>query len=162
MTTKTLIAGVLLITLTACGDHAATASHEQASPANPMPVAHAKDKAAPSCPSQDFGTFITAFTDDVQIQQAFVHDPLESETVDVNADPEPKPVTRTLHKAELSFPLMPSTKEQTHVGLKRTISAIGPGEMQVKLAKDDTDYQLTFLFRNEGCWTLYRKQDDSL
>ncbi|PXV59807.1 hypothetical protein SAMN04487785_101222 [Dyella jiangningensis] len=96
------------------------------------------------------------------IQKSFTRDPLESETVDANAEPEPKPVTKMLHAAELKFPLMPNAEQQARDELKRTITAIGPEEMQLKLAKEDTDYQMTFVFKKEGCWMLYRKQDDSL
>ena len=162
MNAKMATSCALLITLTACGSHSSTDSGEQASQLDRSPAVHPASDASTSCPSQDFDTFIAVFTDDVEVQKAFVHDPLENETVDVNADPEPKPVTRALHKADLSFPLMPSTKEQAHIGLKRTISAIGPKEIHVRLAKEETDYQLNFVFRNDGCWTLYRKQDDSI
>lgn len=149
----------LVMMLAACGDHSPVAQADSGAAATP-PKVHDHDR--PACPSQNFEVFLDAFADDIALQRAFVHDPLENESVDANAEPEPKPVTRQLERKNLSFPLMPSTQQQRSDGLQRSMTASGPDEMQVKLAKGDSDYQMTLVFRHDDCWTLYRKQDDSL
>ena len=118
--------------------------------------------AAPTCPTQAFDTFLTAFANDVAIQKAFVTQPLQSESIDALAEPEPRPVTRMLSFDELHFPLMPNLQRQALDGLQLVKTISGNGEMEVKLVKPDTDYQVLFFFRNDGCWKLYRMRDDSL
>lgn len=161
MNARKLAASFLLVMLASLNESPQANEPRRPSKLNPT---HARQQfsGALACPSQDFETFLAAFSDDTRIQRAFVHDPLESESVDANAEPGPKLVTHLLSKSQLSFPLIPSEKQQVHDGLKRTVTASGEQEMMVKLAKEDTDYQLILIFRQEGCWTLYRKQDDSL
>ena len=53
-------------------------------------------QAAPACPARDFPGFLAAFADDVAVQKAFVAVPLRSDTIDPEAEPEPKPVTTML------------------------------------------------------------------
>ncbi|NLR99850.1 hypothetical protein HGP17_23765 [Rhizobium sp. P38BS-XIX] len=115
-----------------------------------------------SCPSQNFETFLTAFMDSAQVQKAHTSRPLESTSIDPNAEPEPAPVTTQLDGAALKFPVMPTSKKQKADGLVRRISKLADGGMEVMLVKPDTDYQLSFSFRKESCWQLYKMQDDSL
>ena len=161
MNTRNLAMYLLVAALTACGKPQQEAASTQVLQRASAPAPLHSD-ATVACPSQNFETFFDAFSADAQLQKAFVNDPMEIESVDVNAEPEPKLVTRQLKKSELSFPLLPSPQQQIQEGLKRTVTRASNEEMVVKLSKDDTDYQLIFVFRHEGCWTLYRKQDDSL
>ena len=115
-----------------------------------------------SCPAQDFGKFLTAFANHIEVQKAFVTLPLESESVDATAEPEPKPVTKRLGLSELHFPLMPSLQRQAMDGVTLSRKLTNPKEAEVKLVKEDTDYQMVFYFKNDGCWKLYRMRDDSL
>lgn len=117
--------------------------------------------AARACPSQDFDTFLQAFTEDVKVQKAYTQRPLQTETVDGNADPEPKPVIALLDGDALHFPVMPNTEKQLADGLVLSQTELN-GDKEVMLAKPDTDYQLSFFFRKGECWTLYRMRDDSL
>lgn len=114
-----------------------------------------------ACPSQDFDAFLVAFMDDPAVQKAFTKRPLQSESLDANADPEPKPVTALLDGDKLRFPLMPSAAAQKRDGLALSQSELN-GDKEVMLAKPDTDYQLSYFFRKGDCWTLYRMRDDSL
>jgi len=131
---------------------------------NPAPGLQTADhSSAVTCPSQDFNTFLQAFANDVRLQKAFVADPLQSDFVDAKAEPEPRPVTRMLTASQLRFPLMPDAKQQMHHGLKAQQIVQNTSQASVKLAKEDTDYQMTFFFkRTSNCWQLYRVQDDSL
>jgi hypothetical protein len=128
---------------------------------NATPVAAAPAVAAKACPSQDFDVFLKAFADDVQVQKAYTQRPLQSETIDANADPEPKSVTTMLDGDALQFPLMPSAAKQQADGLVLSQTELN-GDKEVMLAKPDTDYQLSLFFRKGECWTLYRMRDDSL
>ncbi|MBM7093353.1 hypothetical protein JTP67_33590, partial [Streptomyces sp. S12] len=89
---------------------------------------------ATACPSQDFDAFLAAFADDIEVQRAFTQRPLRSETVDANADPEPKPVTAMLDGDALSFPLMASRAKQQAEGLVLSQTELN-GDKQVMLAK---------------------------
>lgn len=141
----------------------AAAAAEQHAPTGAAPAASAAatPATATACPSQDFDAFLAAFADEIEVQRAFTQRPLRSETVDANADPEPKPVTAMLDGDALKFPLMASRAKQQAEGLVLSQSELN-GDKQVMLAKPDTDYQLSFFFRKGECWTLYRMRDDSL
>lgn len=130
-------------------------------PAADKPIAPAT-ASAPRCPAEAFDRFLPLFENDVAVQKAYVTDPLQSDSVDPNADPEPKPVSKSVPRAEVAFPVMPSQAQQTKDGLIATQTADGPTEISVKLVKPDTDYQMTFFFRKDDCWHLYRVKDDSL
>lgn len=154
--------------LSAC-DSASSPSGEPApSPAAsvastpPAATSSTAPAASPTCPAEDFASFLPKFMDDVATQRAFVTDPLQSDSVDANAEPEPKPVSKMLGRAEIAFPVMPSEQQQAKDGLKLTKNEISATEVGVKLAKEDTDYQMSFFFRKDGCWHLYRMKDDSL
>lgn len=132
----------------------------------PPPVTTASTTAgaaATSCPATTFEGFLKPFMDDVAVQKRYIAEPLESDTIDPNAEPEPAPVKKMLRKDQVSFPLMPGTARQHTDGLVLKTSAEGGAGYAVELAKPDTDYQMTFHFRSaEGCWQLYRTEDDSL
>lgn len=152
----------LCMALSACnageqapGENRAAAPAAAASPPVSSP-------ATPACPSQDFDKFFVAFAGDAQVQKAHVAMPLESETIDSNAEPEPKPVIKQLALSELKFPLLPDPQQQAQDKLELTKTVSDATHVEIKLAKPDTDYQMVYLFRNDGCWTLYRTRDDSL
>ncbi|SEO82468.1 hypothetical protein SAMN02800692_2373 [Luteibacter sp. UNC138MFCol5.1] len=136
-------------------------------PAPTVPAPVTADSAASSasgastCPAT-FDAFLTAFENDVAVQKNAVTDPLQSDSVDPNADPEPRPVTKMLAKGAVTFPVMPDSARQTKDGLVATRTEISPTEVSIKLTKPDTDYQTTFFFRKDDCWHLYRVKDDSL
>lgn len=67
-----------------------------------------------------------------------------------------------LTATELKFPLIPSERQQTSEGLKMRQSALENGDIKVTLAKEDTDYQMSFYFKKEECWKLIRIRNESL
>lgn len=117
---------------------------------------------ATKCPSQDFEIFLESFINSVELQKSFTSTPLESVSIDALAEPEPAEVTKMLGANELVFPLMPSPDQQANDGLKSRISNLDKKNVEVILHKPDTDYQMSFFFRQESCWTLYRIKDYSL
>ncbi|KAA0121616.1 hypothetical protein CIW48_22735 [Methylobacterium sp. P1-11] len=119
-------------------------------------------QAEPACPSRDFPAFLAAFVNDVAVQKAFVAVPLRSDTVDADAEPEPKPVSRMLTVDQMRFPLMPSTRDQAKYRLKQEVMAVTRDDMRVRLYTPDTGNQVIYAFRRGTCWTLYQIKDDSL
>lgn len=114
------------------------------------------------CPSQDFELFLKSFIDSVEVQKSFTATPLESVTIDALAEPEPVEVKKMLGASELRFPLIPSPDQQANEGLISRISNSDKKKVEVILHKPDTDYQVSFFFRQESCWKLYRVKDYSL
>lgn len=130
--------------------------------AQPAVPASASTPAAAACPSSSFDGFLKAFREDVQVQKAFSAEPLESQTVDATAEPEPALVTKMLTATELQFPLIPSEQQQAQEGLTMRQSALENGDTKVTLVKEDTDYQMSFYFRKNECWQLFRIRNESL
>lgn len=131
-------------------------------PTDAPPAAVTAAHPATQCPAATFDDFLPLFENDLAVQKAYVTDPLQSDSVDANAEPEPKPVSKMLGKAEITFPVIPSQAEQSRSGLAGTRTDTSPTEVVLKLAKPDTDYQMWFFFRKDDCWHLYRVKDDSL
>ncbi|WP_095093699.1 hypothetical protein [Pseudomonas sp. Irchel 3A5] len=131
------------------------------------PVSLAADTQSPTasvatCPAQDFDGFLKRFANDIEVQKAFVSTPLQSEYIDPEAQPEPRPVSELLYKSQLQFPLMPSDQQQHDQGLTLAKRLKRPDQAVIKLTKADTGYQLSLFFKREACWMLYRIQDESL
>ncbi len=114
------------------------------------------------CPSDDFESFLKSYSDSMEIQKLFTSAPLESTAIDPSAEPEPAEVTRMLDANELDFPLMPSLAKQASEGLMSRRSNLSKTNVEVVLFKPDTDYQMSFFFKQENCWKLYRIKDYSL
>lgn len=148
--TTAFVAGLLLV---ACAPQHETTQTDVAPVAAPSLSAN--------CPSQDFDAFLAAFMRDVEIQKAFTADPLRSDSIDAQADPEPRPVTTMLSTSQVAYPLIPGPEQQARDGLVLS-SARSGNEMTVTLVKPDSDYQVLYYFKHDACWTLYRKSDESL
>lgn len=115
------------------------------------------------CPAATFDAFFKRFADDITVQKAYVTDPLQSDSVDAEAEPEPAPVHKTLGKSEIAFPVIPTTTELTRKGLAVATEHTSPSDIAVTVGKPDTDDLKVFHFRpSDGCWTLYRIDDQSL
>ncbi len=158
--TRTITLLAMTVLLGAC-----QATPQQNAPDTRSAVAASTPAAASTmsaCPSPDFESFLKAFMADVKIQKKFSADPLESQAIDATAEPEPALVTRMLTATELQFPLIPSEQQQAGEGLKIRQSELESGDIKVTLGKEDTDYQMSFYFKKNGCWELIRIRNDSL
>jgi hypothetical protein len=158
--TRAIILLTMAVLLGAC-----KATPQQSVPdARPAAVSStpAPTSAIPVCPSLNFDSFLKAFVGDVELQKAFTAEQLESQTVDATAEPEPALVTKLQTKAELQFPVIPSEQQQANEGLKMRQSVLENGDTKVTLAKEDTDYQMSFYFKKDECWKLIRIRNDSL
>ena len=130
--------------------------------AQPVVSASVPTSAPLACPSLSFDGFLKAFVESPEVQKAFSAKPLESQAVDAAAEPEPALVTKMLTANELQFPLIPSEQQQAKEGLIMRQSVLENDDIKVTLAKEDTDYQMSFYFKKEACWKLIRIRNDSL
>ena len=153
---------VLLAMMALLGGCKATPQQNVPVAAQPAASTPAPTPATLACPSPNFDGFLKAFISDVEVQKTFSVEPLESQTVDAAAEPEPALVTKMLSAAELQFPLIPSEQQQASEGLNMRQSVLENGDIKVTLAKEDTDYQMSFYFKKNGCWKLIRVRNDSL
>jgi hypothetical protein len=151
---KTLLSLSMALIATACDAFPSSSTSHIAAP-DSQPVSQ-------SCPDQNFKRFLTSFSNHVEVQKVSIVQPLQSESVDVSAETEPKTVLKMLSLSELHFPLMPNLQQQAKDGLTLSQTSSGPTNAMIKLAKQDADYQMLFFFRKEGCWKLYRIRDESL
>lgn len=151
---RSLAAPALLILVAVTASCSASTGSPAPEPASP--------RTAAACPSQDFPTFLTSFANDTGVQEAFTRRPLQMDSIDVAADPEPRRITRMLEGADLRFPLMPGLQRQAQQGVKMRWTPIGNDRVEVLLTQDDTDYKTTFFFIRNDCWMLYWIKDDSL
>jgi hypothetical protein len=153
---------IVLLVMTALLGACKAAPQQNSADAQPAVPSPTLTSAAPACPSPSFDGFLKAFIESVAVQKAFSAEPLESQTVDATAEPEPALVTKMLTAAELQFPLIPSEQQQAKEGLTMRQSVLENGDTKVTLAKEDTDYQISFYFRKNTCWQLFRIRNDSL
>lgn len=115
-----------------------------------------------SCPAQKFDRYIKVFADDVAVQRTHTRVPFKS-TVLVDAEPEPRAITRWLGKEQIRFPLMPSSGEQHEKSLQLRVRAPSSQARSVELSGVDTGYLIQYRFEYQsGCWTLVSMADRSL
>lgn len=122
----------------------------------------APDVANPQCPSQEFAGFLNAFAENVEIQKAFTKFPLKRQQLDLEAEPEPKPVLRLLSRSQVKFPIIPNAAERKTKSLNFRVDELNARRAKVILVKSDTDYQVSYFFRKNSCWKLEHIEDWSL
>jgi hypothetical protein len=161
---RTRSSGILLgisLLVAACTQASANRSADTDSSARRQAQVVIPAREAP-CTQVSAGQFIKEFSDDIDLQRKWTADPLETESLDETADPEPHIVTKTVSHAELKFPVMPSSAEQKRRGLEQRISSKAKDEAEFVLFKPDTDYKVLYRFHRNTCWTLTKKVDESL
>ena len=129
------------------------------------PVSHPiRQVGQAACPSHDFSDFIKAFSENTEVQVAFTKYPLQQQSVDTNAEPEPKPVVRKLPRNQISFPVLPKEIERKKQSLEVRVDSVTGSNAKVTLVKPNTDYQVTYEFElyTNSCWYLLSVDDQSL
>jgi hypothetical protein len=96
------------------------------------------------------------------MQMAFTRYPLQQLRLDLNAEPEPKPVVRKLRRDQVSFPVIPNKAERKKKSLVLRIDENKSTHVKLTLVKPDTDYQVEYFFSLNSCWQLERIEDWSL
>lgn len=117
-----------------------------------------------TCPSNDFSTFIKAFSESVEVQMEFTKYPLQEQRLDLNAEPEPMPVIRKIQRAQAVFPLIPNEVERKARLLALNVEQLTASHIKVDLAKANAAYQSNyeFGFQQDDCWHLLAVSNQSL
>lgn len=149
------------LTLAACKPAAAPAAPEASTPAAPQSSAAASAQTA-ACPDADFTAFLKRFEASADAQRGATADPLTMESVDAEAMPEPRRVTRQVALADVTFPVMPERAMRQAEGLQETLTEPSPTERVVKHAVPDSGVQVRYDFQASPCWKLVRVSDDTI
>ncbi|WJK09792.1 hypothetical protein [Pseudomonas fluorescens] len=119
------------------------------------------DKASAACPSPDFSTFLSAFSERADVQKTFVQQPLKMVTT-VAGDPEPEMQKSSLSGDQLKFPIIPDVAKREAQGLTLTVKEERGDHAIAILQKPDTDYVFEYRFVRGQCWQLEEVMDYSL
>lgn len=150
-----LLAALLLLA-GACDATAPMAG--SASPAAAAPST-APQPSSPNCPATDIAGFVAAFAESPALQKVFTAPVVDTAFVDWSAQPEPAEAVEPLSRDLLRFPVMPNRARQQADGLQyREIGRDGD-RTTIALEVPDTDLQLRYTFRRDGCWTLVKIVD---
>ena len=136
------------------------AAADTAPPAAPAEPTGADAKAA--CPYPDFETFLPHFGREIALQEKSTADPLISEYVDVNADPEPAQVVKQIPLAEVTWPVMPNPASAGSKAREITHTTQPDGSIKVQFRTPNTSDQQSYYFAEKPCWQLVRKVDESI
>lgn len=115
-----------------------------------------------ACPAQNFPDFFSAYTNSETIQRTFLRIPLKMQRLDLDAEPEPKPVVKKLKYAQIKFPLFPLRAERDAKLLAMRIDKLSEKKAEATLFKQDTGYQVTYFFVKNECWVLTAIEDWSM
>ena len=115
-----------------------------------------------SCPAADFPAFVRAFSNDVNVQRAFTKYPLKKQWLDPDPGPEPREVIQDLDRHQIQFPILPLPEERVNYSLEIRIDSVTADSAKITLVEPDTDYQVSYFFKKNSCWTLTRIEDWSL
>lgn len=114
-----------------------------------------------ACPSPNFSTFLSAFSERADVQKAFVQQPLKMVTT-VASDPEPEMQKSSLSGDQLKFPIIPDVAKREAQGLTLTVKEEQGDHAVAILQKPDTDYVFEYRFVRGQCWRLEEVMDYSL
>lgn len=159
-----LLAPALGLVLSACRPAPQPAPAEAPAPAAaPASTAKAVEPApAVACPHPAFDTFLKHFGNEITLQEKATADPLLDSYVDAGAEPEPRTVERPLALADVEWPVMPDPAALAGQGRQMQVTAVADGQMQVQIRTPDSSDQQTYTFAQKPCWTLVKREDESI
>ena len=114
-----------------------------------------------ACPSTEFSTFLTAFSERADVQKAFVQQPLQLVTT-VAGDPEPELQKSSVSGDQIKFPIIPDRVKREAQGLTLSVKQEQGNQATAILQKPDTDYVFEYRFVRGQCWRLEEVTDYSL
>jgi hypothetical protein len=114
-----------------------------------------------TCPSTEFSTFLTAFSERADVQKAFVQQPLQLVTT-VAGDPEPELKKSSVSGDQIKFPIIPDRVKREAQGLTLSVKQEQGNQATAILQKPDTDYVFEYRFVRGQCWRLEEVTDYSL
>lgn len=115
-----------------------------------------------ACPHPAFDTFLKHFGNEITLQEKATADPLLDSYVDTGAEPEPRTVERPLALADVEWPVMPDPAGLAGQGRQMQVTAVADGQMQVQIRTPDSSDQQTYTFAQTPCWTLVKREDESI
>ncbi|EED38997.1 conserved hypothetical protein [Stenotrophomonas sp. SKA14] len=158
----TLACGVALV---ACTPEPLPTPTETA-PAAPAPTSSAAAvQSAPAraeCPYPQFDAFLKHFGNEIALQEKATADPLLDSYIDAEAEPEPRKVESRLALADVEWPVMPDPAALAGQGREMQVSALADGQRQVQIRTPDSSDQQTYTFAQAPCWTLVKREDESI
>ncbi|MGV6484046.1 hypothetical protein ACTUVJ_002618 [Stenotrophomonas indicatrix] len=159
-----LLAPALGLALSACTPAPQPAPAEAPAPAAaPASTAKAVEPApAVACPHPAFDTFLKHFGNEITLQEKATADPLLDSYVDAGAEPEPRTVERPVALADVEWPVMPDPAGLAGQGRQMQVTAVADGQMQVQIRTPDSSDQQTYTFAQKPCWTLVKREDESI
>ena len=114
-----------------------------------------------TCPSTEFSTFLTAFSERADVQKAFVQQPLQLVTT-VAGDPEPELQKSSVSGDQIKFPIIPDRVKREAQGLTLSVKQEQGNQATAILQKPDTDYVFEYRFVRGQSWRLEEVTDYSL
>ncbi|HFT6994815.1 hypothetical protein [Stenotrophomonas maltophilia] len=160
----TLACGVALV---ACTPESPPTPTETA-PAAPAPtstaaaVQPAPAPASAECPYPQFDAFLKHFGNEIALQEKATADPLLDSYIDPEAEPEPRKVESRLALADVEWPVMPDPAALAGQRREMQVSALADGQRQVQIRTPDSSDQQTYTFAQAPCWTLVKREDESI
>jgi hypothetical protein len=118
--------------------------------------------ATAACPHPAFDTFLKHFGNEITLQEKATADPLLDSYVDAGAEPEPRTVERPVALADVEWPVMPDPAGLAGQGREMQVTAVADGQMQVQIRTPDSSDQQTYTFAQKPCWTLVKREDESI
>lgn len=165
------LALALGLALSACKPAPQAARAEAAAPAPTSTAATASAPAAPvaatadagtQCPHPVFEEFLAHFGHEIALQEAATADPLLDSYIDAEAEPEPRKVESRLARADVEWPVMPDPAALAGQGREMQVSLLADGQRQVQIRTQDSSDQQTYTFAQAPCWTLVKREDESI
>lgn len=114
------------------------------------------------CQETTFTAFLSRFAGDASVQRASTVDPLIMDSLDSEALPEPRKVSKQMSLTEVEFPVFFDAGRRNAEGLQETVTELGPTEREVTHGVPDSDAQMRFRFRADPCWKLVWVSNDML
>lgn len=143
----------------------------QAMPVDPEPAAPATTAAAVTpapvpergeCPYPEFDAFLKHFGNEITLQEKATADPLLDSYIDAEAEPEPRKVESRLALADVEWPVMPDPAALAGQGRELQANTLPDGQRQVQIRTPDSSDQQTYTFAQTPCWTLVKREDESI
>jgi hypothetical protein len=146
------------VTLVACAPAPQT-TPTAAAPAVPAPattaavVTPAPAPARSECPYPDFDAFLKHFGNEITLQDSYI---------DAEAEPEPRKVESRLALADVEWAVMPDPAALAGQGRELQVNTLADGQRQVQIRTPDSSDQQTYTFAQAPCWTLVKREDESI
>jgi len=140
----------------------------EVAPAHPAPsstaaaVQPAPVPASGECPYSQFDAFLKHFGNEIALQEKATADPLLDSYIDAEAEPEPRKVESRLALADVECPVRPDPAALAGQGREMQVSTLADGQRQVQIRTPDSSDQQTYTFAQSPCWTLVKREDESI